>query len=62
LTLGHNHPSGDPEPSHEDRALTRRLVQAGGILGIAVLDHIIVGDGKHCSLQARGMDFSSDHA
>ena len=42
---GHNHPSGDPQPSREDRVLTQRLVDAGHLLGIAMLDHIIVGDG-----------------
>jgi DNA repair protein RadC len=42
---GHNHPSGDPAPSHEDRALTQRLVDAGKLLGIAVHDHIVLGDG-----------------
>lgn len=43
LVVGHNHPSGDTQPSLEDRALTTRLVEAGKILGIPVLDHIIVG-------------------
>jgi DNA repair protein RadC len=42
---GHNHPSGDPAPSQEDRTLTRRLVDAGKLLGIALLDHLILGDG-----------------
>ena len=42
---GHNHPSGDPQPSREDRALTERLVAAGKLMGIAMLDHIVVGDG-----------------
>lgn len=46
VILSHNHPSGDPLPSQEDRALTARLVQAGKLLGIEVLDHIIVGDGS----------------
>ena len=45
IICGHNHPSGDPQPSPEDRALTARLVQGGKLLGIEVLDHIIVGDG-----------------
>ena len=45
ILCGHNHPSGDPQPSQEDRSLTRRLVQAGRILGIDVLDHVIIGDG-----------------
>lgn len=45
LVCAHNHPSGDPQPSNEDRAITRRLVAAGTLLGIAVLDHVILGDG-----------------
>ena len=45
ILCGHNHPSGDPQPSQEDRSLTRRLVQAGKVLGIEVLDHVIIGDG-----------------
>ena len=45
LLCCHNHPSGAPQPSPEDRALTRRLVDAGKLLGIAVLDHVIIGDG-----------------
>jgi DNA repair protein RadC len=45
ILCGHNHPSGDPQPSGEDHGLTRRLVQAGAILGIDVLDHVIIGDG-----------------
>jgi DNA repair protein RadC len=40
----HNHPSGDPVPSAEDRAITARLVAAGQLLGIPVLDHIVIGD------------------
>jgi DNA repair protein RadC len=44
IICAHNHPSGDPQPSQEDRALTARLVVAGKLLGIDVLDHIIVGD------------------
>ncbi len=49
LIFGHNHPSGDPAPSPEDRAMTTRLVECGKLLGIQVLDHIIVGDGKYYS-------------
>ena len=45
VICGHKHPSGDPQPSQEDRALTTRLVDAGKLLGIQVLDHVIVGDG-----------------
>ncbi len=51
----HNHPSGDTKPSQEDILLTRRLVQAGEVLGIRVLDHIIVGDGAHFSFRDNGL-------
>jgi DNA repair protein RadC len=45
LVVGHNHLSGDVQPSMEDRAITKRLVEAGKLLGIEVLDHIIIGTG-----------------
>jgi DNA repair protein RadC len=45
LLCGHNHPSGDPAPSREDRALTQRLVDAGKLLGMPLVDHIVIGDG-----------------
>ncbi len=51
----HNHPSGDTKPSQEDILLTRRLVQAGEILGVQVLDHIIIGDGSHFSFRENGL-------
>jgi len=51
VILLHNHPSGDPAPSPEDREVTRRLRNAGGILGIPVLDHVIVGDGAYFSFR-----------
>ncbi len=50
----HNHPSGDPTPSQEDRVLTARLVSAGEILGIRVLDHLVVGDGRYVSFADQG--------
>ena len=50
----HNHPSGDPQPSPEDRALTRRLVEAGETMGIPVLDHIIVGRNQYLSFKDEG--------
>ncbi|MBM4125010.1 MAG: JAB domain-containing protein [Nitrospira sp.] len=50
----HNHPSGDPQPSVEDRALTARLVSVGEVLGIRVLDHLIVGDGRYVSFADQG--------
>jgi DNA repair protein RadC len=55
VILSHNHPSGDPLPSQEDRALTARLVQAGKVLGVEALDHIIVGDGKYFSFADEGI-------
>ena len=56
LILAHNHPSGDPEPSAEDMALTRRLASAGQLLGIEVLDHVILGEaGRFVSLRERGV-------
>ncbi|HHV44023.1 MAG TPA: DNA repair protein RadC [Firmicutes bacterium] len=51
IILAHNHPSGDPTPSTEDLSLTRRLVQAGEILGIQIEDHIVIGGRKYCSLR-----------
>jgi DNA repair protein RadC len=51
----HNHPSGDPEPSADDLALTRRLVQAGTLIGIEVLDHLVIGYGSYVSLKSRGL-------
>lgn len=55
LILVHNHPTGDPAPSQEDIAITRRLREAGEIMGIKVLDHIIVGDGEYLSFVERGL-------
>ena len=51
----HNHPSGDPEPSKKDIEITKLLVEAGKIMGIEILDHIIVGDGGYVSLKERGV-------
>jgi DNA repair protein RadC len=53
VILVHNHPSGDPTPSPEDVQLTERLVEAGRILGIRVLDHVVVGLGGYASLMDR---------
>jgi DNA repair protein RadC len=55
LVLFHNHPSGDPEPSAEDLALTRRLAAAGALMGIEVLDHLVLGAGRYVSLKERGV-------
>ncbi len=51
----HNHPSGDPKPSEADIETTKRLAEAGEILGIPVLDHIVIGDGCYISMRAQGM-------
>ncbi len=55
IILAHNHPSGDPTPSREDREVTQRLVEAGKLLGIHVLDHLIIGDGGYTSFRERGL-------
>jgi DNA repair protein RadC len=57
LIVVHNHPSGDPTPSTEDITLTRSIVDAGRILDIEVLDHLIIGGENHVSLKERGMGF-----
>jgi DNA repair protein RadC len=54
VILLHNHPSGDPAPSKEDLLLTRRMKEAGSILNIPVIDHIIIGDNKYCSFKESG--------
>jgi DNA repair protein RadC len=55
IVLCHNHPSGDPTPSADDLALTRRVQEAAELLGIELLDHVIVGDGAHASLREGGL-------
>jgi DNA repair protein RadC len=55
IVLFHNHPSGDPEPSAEDVAITRRLASAGTLMGIEVLDHLVLGAGRFVSLKQRGV-------
>ena len=55
LILVHNHPSGDPTPSNEDRQVTERLVAAGELLGVRVLDHVIVAERGYCSLREEGL-------
>jgi DNA repair protein RadC len=53
VILVHNHPSGDPEPSADDLRITARLAEAGRVVGIEVLDHVVVGDGRYVSLRER---------
>lgn len=55
VILLHNHPSGDPTPSREDIDITKRMAEAGKILGIEVLDHVIIGDNKFISLKEQGL-------
>ena len=55
VILVHNHPSGDPTPSAEDRDVTRQLAQAGRIIGIPVVDHLIIGDARYVSFVEAGL-------
>ena len=55
VILAHNHPSGDPHPSTEDKTITKRLAEAGKLLGIEVLDHIIIGHNTYRSLKRMGV-------
>lgn len=55
VILAHNHPSGDPEPSEDDLELNKRLVEAGKILGIEVIDHIIIGKAGFLSFKEKGL-------
>ena len=55
LILVHNHPSGDPAPSKEDELMTRRVFEAGQMIGIYLLDHVIIGDTTYISLRERGI-------
>jgi len=53
IIMVHNHPSGDPTPSSEDISITKRVAEAGKIIGIELVDHIIIGDGRYVSLKER---------
>ena len=57
IILVHNHPSGDPSPSAEDVAMTRQMVDAGKLLDIEVLDHVVLGQGRFVSLKEKGLGF-----
>ncbi|MEW5828442.1 MAG: DNA repair protein RadC [Chloroflexota bacterium] len=58
LIVIHNHPSGDPTPSPDDVAVTRAIAQAGKLLDVDVLDHLVIGQGRFVSLKERGLGFS----
>lgn len=61
VAVAHNHPSGDPSPSPEDRAVTRRLVRAGEILGLPLIDHLVVGRGNWRSFGRMGLMRNDGH-
>jgi DNA repair protein RadC len=58
LIVAHNHPSGDPTPSPDDVKVTEQIVQAGKLLDIEVLDHLVIGQQRYVSLKERGLGFS----
>ena len=58
ILVAHNHPSGDPSPSPEDTVVTKSLVEAGKLLGIEVLDHLVIGRQRFVSLRERGLGFT----
>ncbi len=55
IVVVHNHPSGDPTPSADDKAVTRQLVEAGKVLDIPVYDHVVIGDGRYVSFAEAGL-------
>jgi DNA repair protein RadC len=57
IIVVHNHPSGDPTPSPEDIALTKSIVQAGKLLDIDLIDHLVIGQNKYVSMKERGLGF-----
>ena len=57
IVLVHNHPSGDPTPSNDDIVMTKQAVEAGKLLDVEVLDHVIIGQGRYVSLKEQGLGF-----
>lgn len=57
MIIAHNHPSGSPDPSLEDVAVTKSIVESGRLLDIQILDHLIIGRGRYVSLKAKGLGF-----
>lgn len=62
VVVVHNHPSGDPTPSADDLSMTRQMVEAGRLLDIEVLDHVIIGHGRYVSLKEQGLAFGGEGA
>ena len=62
LVVVHNHPSGDPTPSSADIELTRELIEAGKLLDISLLDHMVIGHGRHVSMKRLGLGFENGRA
>lgn len=60
IIVVHNHPSGDPTPSAEDIAVTRAMIQAGKLLDIELLDHVVIGQGRYVSMKEKGLAFERD--
>ena len=58
VIIAHNHPSGDPTPSPEDVSVTHAIREAGSLLGIELLDHLVIGHGRYTSLKERGLGFN----
>jgi DNA repair protein RadC len=58
VVLVHNHPSGDPTPSNDDIAMTKQAAEAGKLLDIEVLDHVIIGQGRYLSLKEQDLGFA----
>lgn len=59
IIIGHNHPSGDPEPSQADLQFTRRMIECGDLMGIELLDHFIIGENRYLSIREESRLFSS---
>jgi len=55
VVVAHNHPTGDPTPSQEDRDVTRNLIEAGKVVGVELLDHVIIGNSTWVSLMREGL-------
>lgn len=61
VIIAHNHPSGEPDPSPEDVLVTRKIVEAGKLLDVECLDHLVIGQGRYVSMRERGLGFTPYH-